>query len=234
MTERSPASAFACTDLRSAGAIIVGASLASLLMMAHHPSGSTHDTAAFVEQIARIGALNRFVHGALIALLAALLFGFAEFSRAFGAGRPVVRAALVAYAIGAGAGIAAASINGFAIGRLAAPYAGADAAALEQLRRSMHLCWAMNQSLADIGEVARALAIVLWSFAILRTRSNLLLAASGMVVGGGIAATLLGGWLTLDVRGMMIAVLAASVWNVALGVQLVRGRLAARGLAATA
>jgi hypothetical protein len=213
--------------MRAAGAIIVAASLLSLLMMAHHPSGSTRDMAVFVEQIARVGALNRVVHGALIALLAALLFGFAEFSRVFGAGRPLVRAALVAYAIGTAADIGAATINGFAVGRVAAHYAGADTGALEQLRALLHLGWAMNQSLADLGEVARAIAIVLWSLAILRTRTQLLLGASGVLAGGSIALAQLGGWLTLDVHGMLLAVLCASAWNVALGVQLLRGRLSA-------
>jgi len=226
MTERSP-SLLPCSDARAAGAIIVAASLLALLMMAHHPSGSTRDMAVFVEQVARVGALNRVVHGALIALLAALLFGFAEFSRVFGAGRSLVRAALVAYAIGTAADIGAATINGFAVGRIAAHYAGADTAALEQLRALLHLGWAMNQSLADLGEVARAIAIVLWSLAILRTRTQLLLGASGVLVGGAIALALLGGWLTLDVHGMLLAVLCASAWNVALGVQLLRGRLSA-------
>jgi len=226
MTERSP-SALPFSDMRTAGAIIVAASLLSLLMMAHHPSGSTRDMAVFVEQVARVGALNRVVHGALIALLAALLFGFAEFSRVFGAGRSLVRAALVAYAIGTAADIGAATINGFAVGRVAAHYAGADTAVLEQLRALLHLGWAMNQSLADLGEVARAIAIVLWSLAILRTRTQLLLGASGVLVGGAIALALLGGWLTLDVHGMLLAVLCASAWNVALGVQLLRGRLSA-------
>ncbi len=224
MTERSP-SALPFSDMRTAGAIIVAASLLALLMMAHHPSGSTRDMAVFVEQVARVGALNRVVHGALIALLAALLFGFAEFSRVFGAGRSLVSAALVAYAIGTAADIGAATINGFAVGRVAAHYAGADTAALEQLRALLHLGWAMNQSLADLGEVARAIAIVLWSLAILRTRTQLLLGASGVLVGGAIALALLGGWLTLDVHGMLLAVLCASAWNVALGVQLLRGRL---------
>jgi len=68
---------------------------------------------------------------------------------------------------------------------------------------------------------------VLWSLAILRTRTQLLLGASGVLVGGAIALALLGGWLTLDVHGMLLAVLCASAWNVALGVQLLRGRLAA-------
>ena len=226
MTERSP-SALPFSDMRTAGAIIVAASLLALLMMAHHPSGSTRDMAVFVEQVARVGALNRVVHGALIALLAALLFGFAEFSRVFGAGRRLVRAALVAYAIGTAADIGAATINGFAVGRVAAHYAGADTAALEQLRALLHLGWAMNQSLADLGEVARAIAIVLWSLAILRTRTQLLLGASGVLVGGAIALALLGGWLTLDVHGMLLAVVCASAWNVALGVQLLRGRLSA-------
>ncbi|HEY6941535.1 hypothetical protein [Dokdonella sp.] len=234
MTERSPDFALPDAELRTAGAILVAASLASVLMMAHHPSGSSRDMATFVEQIVRIGALNHLVHGSLIALLALLLFGFAEFSRVFGADRPLVRVALVAYAIGTGADIGAASINGFAIGRLAAQYAGTDAAALEHLRQLMHLCWAMNQSLADIGEFARALAIALWSFALLRARTNFVLGAAGLVCGGGIVVALLSGRLALDVHGMMVVVLAASAWNVALGVQLVRGRLRVRRLGPTA
>lgn len=229
MHERPIAAASPAADAKTAGAVIVAASLLALLMMAHHPSGSTRDIAAFVAESARIGALNRFVHGTLIALLGALLFGFADFSRGFGGGRPLVRAALIAYAIGVGADIGAASINGFAVGRLASRYVGTDAAALDQLRHLLHLCWSMNQTLADLGEVARALAITLWSIAILLTRTNRLLGATGVLVGVGIATALLSGRLALDVRGMLLAVLCGTAWNVALGVQLLRGRLPLRG-----
>lgn len=219
----TPASSF--VDARRAGAILVAASLLSLLIMSHHPSGSTRDMAVFVEQIGRIGALNSGVHGALIALLGVLLFGFAELVRVSGRGRALVRFALVAYAIGVGADIGAASINGFTIGRLASRYAGADATALEGLRQLMHLCWALNQALAGIGEVARAVAIAAFSAAILRDRGGAWLGASGLVVGIGIAAALMGGVLVLDVRGMLLSVLLGTAWTVALGVQLLRGRV---------
>ena len=218
-----PASSVA--DARHAGAILVAASLLSLLIMSHHPSGSTHDMAAFVERIGRVGALNRGVHGALIALLGVLLFAFAEFTRTFGRGRPLLRLALLAYAIGVGADIGAAMINGFTIGTLATRYAGADATALESLRQLMHLCRAMNQALAGIGEVARAVAIALWSAAILRGGAARGLGATGLAIGTGIAIALLGGWLVLDVHGMLLSVLLGTAWTVALGVQLLRGRV---------
>lgn len=206
------------------GSIIGIATLLAILMMAHHPTVSAHGMPEVVAEIARKAALDRYIHGGLIALLAALLFGFGEYSARAGMDRPLVRAALLAYAIGVAASIGAALINGIVAPELSLRYVGADAAALEQLRHLLRLCWRGNQALAGLGEIGRGLGVVLWSCALLRLRRNRVLAVFGLLAGGVPALAIAAGALRLDLHGAILALSAPAAWNLALAVQLLRGK----------
>jgi hypothetical protein len=63
-------------EARIAGSVLVAATLLSILMMAHHPSASTHDPAVLAADIASTATLSRVVHGVLIELIGAQLFAF--------------------------------------------------------------------------------------------------------------------------------------------------------------
>ncbi|HSS06115.1 MAG TPA: hypothetical protein VLK83_03150 [Rhodanobacteraceae bacterium] len=222
-THAEPAQAAA--NARIAGIVLVAATLLSILMMAHHPSVGAHDAAAAVAEMSAKADLSRIVHGVLIALIGAEFFAFLVLCDRLGAGRNVVRAGLVAYAIGTGAMIGAALISGFVISALASHYDGlsaADAATFVDLSR---LSMAGNQALAKLGVLAMSAAIIAWSIALLRDRTNRWLAVVGFIAGAAPAVALLAGAIRLDVVGMTIVVLCQAVWNVFAGVQLIRAKI---------
>lgn len=119
----------------------------------------------------------------------------------------------------------AALFEGFVAIDLGLRYADASAGELEYLRHSLRLFWYVNQALANTGEVARALAMTLWSCAILLTGRSRLLGIAGVLIGAATAAAILLGMLRLNVHGQMLALFAAIAWNLALAVQLLRGKL---------
>lgn len=212
-----------CSD-RTLAVLIAAATVLAVALMAHHPTAHATDTAGLVTEIARKAALNRFVHGALIGLLAALLFAFLEFSARPGFAGPLVRAARLAMVVDVAASVTAASINGFIVTDLAARYADADAAALDALRHLLRLCWQANQVFAALGEIARGLAVLLWSCALLQLGRSRIVGLAGLLLGGLPALLVLGGVLRLDVHGAMLALLATASWNLLLAAQLWRGR----------
>ncbi|MBN8740899.1 MAG: hypothetical protein BGP24_13800 [Lysobacterales bacterium 69-70] len=212
-----------CSD-RTLAVLICAATVLAVALMAHHPTAHAQDAAGLVAELARKAALNRFVHGALIGLLALLLFAFTEFSARPGFSSPLARAARLAFATGAAASIVAALINGFVVTGLAARYAEADAAALDALRHLLRLCWQANQVFAALGEVARGLAVLVWSCALLQLGRSRLVGLTGLVLGGLPPALVLTGLLRLDLHGAMLALLATALWNLLLAVQLWRGR----------
>lgn len=213
---------------RFAGWLIAGVSLLAVLMMAHHPTVASHDIADAAAELIRITALNRLVHGSLIVMTVLLLFGFSELSSWLTSRTPRlgpwIRAALLAYAVGTFAMIVAAIFSGFVSTELAAHYAGADAAGMEALRLSLTSSHAVNQAFAAIGVVARCVAILLWSIALLRGTQQWLIGVLGLVAIAPAIALLLG-LLHLDVHGAMLALLGEVIWNLAVATQLLRGKL---------
>src|SRR5690348_9849873 len=117
-TTETPNGTATAGEARIAGGVLVAATLLSILMMAHHPSASTHDPASLAADIAGTATLSRIVHGVLIALIALELYAFVVFSARLAPGRVAARAALVAYAIGTGAMIGAALVSGFVVSSL--------------------------------------------------------------------------------------------------------------------
>ena len=199
-------------EARIAGIVLVAATLLSILMMAHHPSASTHDPASLAADIASTATLSRVVHGVLIALIGFELYAFVVFAGRLPAGRSAARAGLVAYAIGAGAMIGAALISGFVVSSLGIYYAGvADPAPFVDFAR---LSMTGNQALAKLGVIATSAAIVLWAIALLRDSTGI-----------APAIALLAGWVRLDVHGMLVVVLGQAIWNLAAGAELIRGRI---------
>lgn len=189
---------------RAAGIALIAAAATSMLAMAHHPT-SLH-----------AGATIGIVHGVMILVVGAMLYGFAHFARRRGLGRPAVLAGLIAYAIGAAANVGAAVINGF----VAPALPGHGSLVHHDL---FAFAWAMNQALAGLAVVAVGAAYALWSLDLWRTRR--LLAALGLLAGGVPAVLLAGGWIDMHLH-WAIAVYAAQVlWAALVGWLMLRGGL---------
>jgi hypothetical protein len=207
---------------RTAGIILIASSVLAVLFMAHHPTAETHDAAALAADIGGKASLSRFVHGGLIALLAAQLFAFTVFCRWVGAERGAVGAGLVAYAIGTGAMIGAALISGFVVSDLATHYAHEAAGDSQAFMDLLRISMTGNQALAKLGVITMSIAIVLWAFALFRTHRPVWVAIVGLLAGLVPAVALATGLIHLDVAGMLLVVIAETVWNLSVGVLLVR------------
>ena len=194
---------------RTAGLFLIGPAAASVVAMAHHPSG------------AHAGGLGGLVHGTMIVLLALMAFGFLHFARRCGLGRPPVLAGLVAYAISLFAHVGAATINGFVVPALAARGPGAVG------HDVLLLAWEANQALARLGVFATGAAFLLWSADLQRAPGGerRLIGLAGMAAGGLPAVLLAGGWIRMDVAGAFAVYAAHAAWAALVGLHLMRGGL---------
>lgn len=194
---------------RIAGTALIAAGAAAALAMAHHPT-SAHN------------ALNGPVHGAMIALVAVLGFGFLHFARRRGLDRPAVLAGLTGYAVSLFAHVGAATTNGFVLPALAR---GGHAAVSHDV---VELAWASNQALAGLGVFATGAAYLLWGADLLGRRGWEARAVGALGIAAGVvpAALLATGALRMDVSGALIVYLAHLGWAALVGVQLWRGRIA--------
>ncbi|MEA3014659.1 MAG: hypothetical protein QOD42_3204 [Sphingomonadales bacterium] len=186
---------------RAAGIVLIAAAATSMLAMAHHPTSY------------RAGATIGIVHGVMILVAGAMLYGFSHFARRRGLRRPAVLAGLIAYAIGTAAGIGAATINGF----VAPALAGHAPAVSHDL---FVLAWEANQALAKLGVVATGAAYALWSLDLLRT--NRLLAALGLLAGGVPALLLVGGWIDMHLHAAILVYAGQALWAVLVGWLMLR------------
>lgn len=191
--------------VRDAGIALVVAAVASVLLMMNHPSD------------AHAGVTSNIVHAGMIMALAAMLFGFLVMARLLGPTTSAI-AGSIAFAISAGAHFGAATINGFAVPAMAAWPRGAPG------HDVFLLAWQLNQGLAHLGIFATGAAFLAWGIAL--RRSHPLLAASGALAGIVPAALLATGVIKLDVHGALLAYGIHSLWALAVGVTMVRGKFA--------
>lgn len=187
---------------RVAGGILVLASLASVVMMAHHPSHAGQ------------GLLNQIVHGAMIAIVGATALGLVHFARRLGLERLTVLAGLIAYGIALFADIGAATINGFVVTALAARGEGDHAV--------FAFAWEANQALARLGVVATGVAFLLWSIALVTRAGWFGRALGGLGIAAGIVPTVLlgSGMLTMNLRGALLIYAGQAAWIALAGLYL--------------
>lgn len=197
------------TGDRSAGVMLVVASLLTVFTMAHHPTHS-HGT----------GSLGAIVHGTMIVLLAILLYGFLHFALRRGLEKPLVLMGLVSYCISAIAHLLAATTNGFiapTLARRESPGVSHDI---------LILCWESNQAFARVGVFATGIAFALWSIGLLARNdwANRLIGTIGLLSGIAPAVSLIGG-RPMDVPTAFAIYAAHATWAVLIGVQLIRRRV---------
>jgi len=210
---------------RVAGWTLVVAAVLSLVVMSHHPVAHGRDPATFMQAILATATPNALVHGSLIAMMLATAWALLEFSVWRGFSRAPVRAALPLYGTGVLAMIVAALVSGFVTTRIAARFVDGDAAAQLQAQGLFAACWAVNQVAANFAVVLFSGAIALWSLDLVSDRGS----ARALGVGGLVVAVACTAALTvvrLDVRGMLLVAVALAVWQVAVGVWMLRGKAA--------
>ena len=211
-------------NARTIGVVLIAATLLQILAMAHHPSVASHNISEVLDQIAQVSQTSAWVHGALIGLLLIVLYVYAEYARRRGMERPLVCAGLIAYGAGIAAMIVAAMMSGFVIARVAAAAPHIGAADLQVSAQLLNFTSTLNQVFANTGAILMSVGIIAWSVdLLLAPRLARPLAILGLLIGLVPAAALALGFLHLDVHGMTWVVLLQAVWNIGVGVMLIRG-----------
>jgi hypothetical protein len=194
-----------------AAALILG-TLATIGVMAFHPTG-VH--AGHAGEIAAMLRVNALVHGTAIVAAPLLTFGTFVLTRSIGFANAPAAMAFFAYLFGALAVMLAASMSGLVAPRLMESLSETTGAAQETVRALLRLEWYLNQAFATLHVALFSGAIALWALG--WPDKGVLAAAiqiTGLVVGVGIFGWLASGALTLDVHGMGAVVLTQGAWTI--------------------
>lgn len=197
---------------RTAGVLILGATLAAVFLVLHHPTSldGTPDRLLLADWS------NTLVHGGMIAVLCVLNLGVSWLPDLVGERHVSVRAGRMAFAGGMAAFVGAALINGFASLGLVAGGGDSSTLALQ-----MGVLTALNRALANLGMVLAAAAMAFWAIRMLRLDLTLKI-AGGLGVG---VAMLAANWLIVG-RGAfgfypaLIATLAFGAWSSMIALRL--------------
>jgi hypothetical protein len=200
--------------------LVVGSAL-SVLGMMHHPSASGHGMAA-VHGLAGISGVANGVHGFLMVVLGALVFGLCGLTSRIGWSSPSARAAFIAYAIGAMAMIGAAVINGFAFSRMAGWFLAHGTTDPMLIDAIFAALGSISESWAQVGVGGQAFAIALWAFAL--RHHNRPLAVLGALVATLSFAGMVGA-VALDVHGYLAIVIGQATWTIAAGAAMIKGKI---------
>jgi hypothetical protein len=220
-----------------AGLLLIGSSWLSLLLLIYHPLPRAKTYQELVDTFASQQLVNAIVHGGLIGLSWIMLVAMTYLVDVLRASRLLVRIALASFILGTLAMTSAAMISGFIVPDLVAKYAReVEKAAsqphqpsLEEHRRHLQqltqLVHVVNQTCSRAGVLATALAILLWSLAMLHgTWAHV--GWLGTFAGLTLIVTLLLSYLPMNVHGMLAYVGVLTLWNSAVGWLLWRMRVA--------
>ncbi|HVT60635.1 MAG TPA: hypothetical protein VHR45_19835 [Thermoanaerobaculia bacterium] len=208
------------TDDRKGGIALITGSVALLVIMTLHPSG--HDLLAAADQFAFQAFLTAAVHTLGLAAMPVLFLGALALSRRLAAPDRLAVAALVVYGFALVAGMAAAAVS-FLAPDLTREAVTAAAPAAEQSRLRFQCTGHRIQAFAKLYTVASSMAILLWSTAILKSKSLApVLAIYGLLLGAVIILAVLSGNRRPGVHGFGLVVLSQAVWFILIGAVLLR------------
>lgn len=204
------------TDRMSGLALILG-SLAGIVTMTLHPSPTNLD------QIVKSMTLITATHTLALIGIPLQMCGFLGLTRRLIADKVLAPAGMAVFAFGTAAVLCAGVLNGFAVPSLVAQHADADTETMRVVRVVLDYNHALNAAFARVFMTATPVAVILWSLAILRTRTlPRWLAIFGLVASLAGLAALIGGVLGVDVRRFGIFVFGYSAWAIVAGVTLFR------------
>jgi hypothetical protein len=199
--------------------------LATLALLASHPTGSARTLADVLREEAQSVWINGVVHGGFIITLAALMVCFKLLSRRLGSRRLSVAIALTAFSIGSGLLIASMILDGIVTPALAVRFADAGSADNLTMARTLFiLCGTVISFLMPIGMLFQSTAIVCWSAAIVKgpgVRRGV--GASGLAAGVTLIIGLLAVPPALKPHLLLAGIALQAMWYLALAALLTSG-----------
>jgi hypothetical protein len=193
-------------DDRLAGAALAGASILSIVAMAHHPSAIDAPT-----------GLTQGVHAAMIVFVLVAFAGYSRLAAHRGLERFTILLALVVYGAGAGANLLAATINGFVV-----PAVHQHGASQDVLR----FAWELNQACAYGAVYATSFAFLIWGADLAREPGlRRIIGLIGLAAPMAPAASLATNALAMNVAGAFIIYGLQAAFGVLVGADLMRRRV---------
>jgi len=213
-------------NARLNGWILTLVSIVALGFAMIHPQLNARDLPGVLREMTAGAAFNGWVHGILIALYVVLLGSYYGLSRRLGLERPAVALGMTAFALGTFAMFGAAVINGFALALFSSRYVDIRPDQIAAVGASFNLAGSIAMIWAAVGAVAWAGGIASWSLRLLAfPGGNRIIGGAGLLIGTGTIFLLVSGLLALDVHGFLAIVASQTAWTMAVGAQLIRGRL---------
>ena len=220
------ATADSTAEARAFGWMLAGGAVLTLAFAFIHPQIRSHDLAGVLREMAAGAAFNGAVHGTLLALYMVLVAGFYGLSRRLGLGRPAVALGMTFYVAGAVAFIGAAVINGFALATFAGRYGDIAPDQVAAVSAAFNLAGSIAATWAILGAAATSAAIAAWSLALVgKGGAERIIGGLGLLLGLATIVLVVTGTLLLDVHGFLLLVASQSLWTIAVGVQMIRGRI---------
>ncbi len=204
------------------GIILTITTLLALILVAHHPVADMHDKGQGLQNLVAIGSADRWIHGALIAIVLMWAVGFSGFAWRLGIEHPAVMAGWLGYVMGCVFVILAGLIDGFIVPDLAVRLV--DPTAHPAAYDLLALCGVANQALTKLGLVFMAVGIIMWGHALMHHRGLArLIALMAMLTGGISAAFILISPARIDVQTLFWFLVGQVVWNLSIAMWMVRG-----------
>jgi hypothetical protein len=219
------------THDRSAALALVAGSLAGLLIMALHPTGGD------VSREAAAGGTNflvQAVHWLAIVAQPLVVAGLLALTLRLHARRAAAIGAFTFFAMGSVVVMLAAAASGLvSLGVLGGMHDAGAAGATMSMQNFLHYTYLLNQAFARMYVVLAAIAIALWSWAVLREPGLPMgLGIYGLLLGAALLVGLASGHLTLGIHGFGLVIVGQSVWLIWAAVALWRGVYARTDLGA--
>ena len=211
-------------EARGLGTAFALCALATLTLLANHPSGGTHNLSDFVKEEARNQFIDGLVHGGFIVTQGALSVCFLLLSRRLGSDRVPVVIAIVAFLIGGGALMASMILDGFASPAIAVRLADTDNADnLLMAKALLIFLGTLIRFLMPMGILLQSVAILAWSSVIARSRGlPRAVGAFGLVAAVALILVVFAAPVTMATHVLLGGILLQAAWYLALATLLCR------------
>ncbi len=205
------------------GFILALATLAVVILVAHHPVANLHDRAEGLNNIIAMTAADQWVHGALMAVEVLFAVGFSGFAWRLGIDHPAVMAGWLCYLLGCVCLILAMLFDGFIVPDLARTFA-ANVSAHPTAYDLITFCGLLIQGLTKLGFVMAGVAFVMWAHALAHHKGGArIIAAVAMLTGGLSAAYVLSSQAGFNPRTLFWFFVAQVGWNLTVAFWMIRG-----------
>nr|WP_199044730.1 hypothetical protein [Dyella sp. ASV24] len=213
-------------EARLAGLAILASAIVSTATVALDRGASGNTTQEILQSLVQIQSWHQNVHVVAMACLCGLMYGYAVLSQRLDVRRPAVLIGLTTYALGSMLMLLGTILDGFISTGIAADFVNGTPEAQQAARWMIHVVESI--ALTDIARVAwvlQSVAAIAWSFALLRDAGiRRVVGCIGLIAGGLPAMLVIAAGSKMDLSVVIGTLLLQAIWNVAVGVLMLRDR----------